>query len=108
MIAAAVPGRWMHEHRQAFSVKHQPGNHLAEFLRSEYRLVHGVEVRTDGLIVPATELDIESAQTLSHARGRVASLCRVIIDMGVITLDHTLAHRTPLREIGSLLPNLAG
>src|SRR4030095_3961586 len=88
----------MHEHRQPFSVKHQPRNHLAKFLRGENRLIHGIKVRTDGLIVPATEVHGESAQTLSHARGSVASLCRVIIDMGMVTLDHTLAHRTPLFE----------
>src|SRR6266545_608044 len=98
----------MHEHGQAFTVEHEPGHNLTELLRSENRLIHRVEVRTDRLVMPAAELYVETRQPFAHPRRRVPRFCRIIIDVGVVAFDHPLAHKHLSDErLLSLLSNPA-
>src|SRR4029450_12218508 len=86
----------MHENRQTFTVDHQPRYNLAKLLRSKHRLIHPFEMRTDGLLVPASKLDAESSpQPFTHPRRRIFCV-QIIIDMGVVALDFPFAHKAPL------------
>src|SRR5262245_55327632 len=107
MISIAVSGRRMHEHRQTFTVEHQPRYDLAKVLRCKNRLIHRVEMRTNGLVVPAAKLHWQSGPyPFAHARCRVFRVW-IVIDMGVVVLDLPLAHKAPLRQsIAFFLSNL--
>src|SRR5690349_8695193 len=96
MIAVTVAGRWMHEHRQTLAMEHQPWHDLAELLWSENRLVHGIEMGSDRLVMPAANLNLKIRQPRAYPCCRISRFRRIIINVGVITVDDTLGHRTPL------------
>src|SRR5258705_11337528 len=74
-------------------MKHQPRDDSGEFLGSKDRLIHRVQVRPDRLIMPPAKLDVESRQSGAHPRRRIPRLRRIVINMGVVALDHALAHK---------------
>src|SRR5437879_5328738 len=55
-------------------------------------------MRSDRLIMPSANLNVEGRQSCAHSRRSVLRQCRIIIDMGVVTLNHALAHSTPLAQ----------
>jgi hypothetical protein len=67
-------------------------------------------MRPNGLVVPATELHVESYQPLSHPRGRVSGPRRIVINMGMVTFDDPFVHfaTSPLKSSAGFLSNLPG
>src|SRR3982751_2488675 len=76
-------------------IEHQPGHQFGEYLPGKGHLVHGLIMRADLDVVPASERDREAladpgAQLLGLGpRGR-----RVVVDMGVVTRDLAQGSRT--------------
>src|SRR4029078_4181598 len=64
-------------------------------------------MRSHRLIMPPAKLNVKISQTRAYPCCRIARFCGVIVNMGVITFDDTLCHKTPLPErVSILLPNL--
>src|SRR5262252_5906425 len=97
MIAVTIAGRRMYEHGQTLAMKHQPWNDFAKLLWCKSRLIHSIKMGPDRLVMPATNLNMEISQTRAHPRRRIPRFYWVIINVSMITFDHTLGHRTPLR-----------
>src|SRR6266478_3678429 len=87
MVGDAVIGERMHQDVKTFAIEHQPRNQGRKLLRREGHLIHRDGMRSDRLVMPASEPSLEAlADPRAQATGHLSGLRRVI-DMGMIALD---------------------
>src|SRR5215472_4829730 len=103
MIAACSRGIWMHQHRQAHAIEHEPRYEVGEDLCIECDLVHWTRVRSDEAIVHASERHREAfGDALAQAQGCSALFIAFEIDVCVITDNFTyrnVRHNPSLQHV---------